>query len=306
MTISETPSKASSQEAPSAVPVTVLGLGNMGRALAGAFLSAGYATTLWNRTPGRGDDLVARGAVHAPSAADAVRASALTVVSLVDYDAAEAVLAPLAEAGAFEGGRVLVNLTSDTPERSRSAAEWAAEHGIAYLDGSVMVPTTVVGGPEALIFYSGDREAFERYEGTLRALGARATFLDEDPGLAAVYDLAMLDFFYTAMSGLIHAFALAGADGVKAAALAPHLDTISAILPPLAGAMAAHVDAGEYPGDLGNLAMETAGIDHILHMSRSRGLDVTVLEAVRAIAGRALEKGHGGDDWSRTVEEIRP
>ncbi|WUT85445.1 NAD(P)-binding domain-containing protein [Streptomyces melanogenes] len=285
--------------------VTVLGLGNMGRALAGALLAAGHPTTVWNRSAGRGDDLVARGAVLAASAEEAVRASALTVVCVVDYDAAEAILAPVAEAGSFEGGRVLVNLTSDTPERSRSAAKWAAEHGIAYLDGAVMVPTTVVGGPEALIFYSGDREAFERYEGTLRVLGGKATFLDEDAGLAAVYDLAMLDFFYTAMSGLVHAYALAGADGVGAARLAPYLDTISSILPPISAVMAGHVDAGAHPGDLGNLAMEVAGIDHILHMARTRGLDVTVLEAVRAIAGRAVGKGFGGDDWSRTVDEVR-
>ncbi len=31
--------------------VTVLGLGPMGRALAGAFLEAGLRTTVWNRTP---------------------------------------------------------------------------------------------------------------------------------------------------------------------------------------------------------------------------------------------------------------
>ncbi|MFI1173190.1 NAD(P)-dependent oxidoreductase [Streptomyces melanogenes] len=285
--------------------VTVLGLGNMGRALAGAFLAAGHPTTVWNRSAGRADELVARGAVLAASAEEAVRASALTVVCVVDYDVAEAVLAPVVEAGAFEGGRVLVNLTSDTPERSRSAAKWAAEHGIAYLDGSVMVPTTVVGGPEALIFYSGDREAYERYEGTLRALGAKATFLDEDAGLAAVYDLAMLDFFYTAMSGLVHAYALAGADGVGAGRLAPYLDTISSILPPISAVMAGHIDAGAHPGDLGNLAMEVAGIDHILHMARARGLDVTVLEAVRGIAGRSVEKGFGGDDWSRTIDEVR-
>ncbi|MFD9795033.1 NAD(P)-dependent oxidoreductase [Streptomyces sp. NPDC059070] len=285
--------------------MTVLGLGNMGRALAGAFLAAGHPATVWNRSAGRADELVARGAALAASAEEAVRASDLTVVSLVDYDAAEAVLGPLAEAGAFDGGRVLVNLTSDTPERSRTAAAWAAGHGISYLDGSVLVPTTVVGTPEALVLYSGDRAVFSAHEGVLGALGGRAVFLGEDPGTAAVYDLAMLDFFFTAMSGLIHAFALAGAEGVKAAELAPHLDTISSILPPLAGAMAGHVDAGEHPGVLGNLTMETANLDHILHLARARGLDVSVLEAVRAIAGRSLAKGHGGDDWSRTVDEVR-
>ncbi|MGW4356883.1 NAD(P)-binding domain-containing protein, partial [Nocardia sp. NPDC004582] len=40
-------------------PVTVLGLGAMGRALAGRFAHAGIPVTVWNRTPGRGADVVA-------------------------------------------------------------------------------------------------------------------------------------------------------------------------------------------------------------------------------------------------------
>ncbi|PRH77847.1 hypothetical protein C6N75_18085 [Streptomyces solincola] len=72
--------------------VTVLGLGPMGRALAGAFLAAGARTTVWNRTPGRDRELVERGAVGARSAAEAVAASPLTVVCVVDYDAADALL----------------------------------------------------------------------------------------------------------------------------------------------------------------------------------------------------------------------
>ncbi|MFH9676249.1 NAD(P)-binding domain-containing protein, partial [Streptomyces sp. NPDC017405] len=42
--------------------VTVLGLGPMGRSLAGAFLGAGLRTTVWNRTPGRDRELTERGA----------------------------------------------------------------------------------------------------------------------------------------------------------------------------------------------------------------------------------------------------
>lgn len=45
----------------SPAPVTVLGLGPMGQALAGAFLGKGHSTTVWNRTAARGDALVARG-----------------------------------------------------------------------------------------------------------------------------------------------------------------------------------------------------------------------------------------------------
>jgi glutamyl-tRNA reductase len=50
------------------VQVSVLGLGAMGSALAGALVKAGYATAVWNRTPEKADDLVAQGAQAAATA----------------------------------------------------------------------------------------------------------------------------------------------------------------------------------------------------------------------------------------------
>ncbi|MFI1394849.1 NAD(P)-dependent oxidoreductase [Streptomyces sp. NPDC020681] len=282
-------------------PVTVIGLGAMGQALAGAFLEAGHPTTVWNRSRSKGDSLVVRGAVRAETAEEAVRATELTVVCVVDYDASQAILAPLAEA--FEG-RVLVNLTSDTPERSREAAAWAAEHSIAHLDGAVMVPTPLIGSPEALLFYSGSQEAFDRHEPTLKALGGKAAFVGTDPGLAAIYDLSLLDFFYGSISGLVHAYALATGDGVKAADLAPYLSTIVQILPPIAEYTAANIDASSYPGTQANLGMMAAGVDHILHAARTRGLDVSQLESIKSVADRAVAKGHRDDDWASTYEVL--
>ncbi|MBT2524818.1 NAD(P)-dependent oxidoreductase [Streptomyces sp. ISL-99] len=286
----------------SLVPVAVLGLGAMGRALAGAFLDAGHPTTVWNRSEGKGEDLLARGAVLAPTAEAAVRSAELTVVCVVDYDASQAILEPLADALA---GRVLVNLTSDSPERARTAAAWADEHGIAYLDGAVMVPTPLVGGADALILFAGARPAFEKYETTLKALAGQAAYLGEDHARAAVYDLSMLDFFYASMSGLVHAFALAREDNVAATALAPYLDSITAILPAIASGMATAIDAGDYDGQQANLGMMTASVDHLLHMSRDRGLDTGQLEAIKAVADRAIAKGHGADDWASTIEVLK-
>ncbi|MFD0476016.1 NAD(P)-binding domain-containing protein [Nonomuraea thailandensis] len=44
-----------------ATPVTVIGLGSMGTALAGAFTRAGHPTTVWNRTAAKAAPLVAVG-----------------------------------------------------------------------------------------------------------------------------------------------------------------------------------------------------------------------------------------------------
>ncbi|PSK69655.1 dehydrogenase [Streptomyces sp. CS149] len=282
-------------------PVTVLGLGDMGRSLARAFLAAGHPTTVWNRSPGKGEDVVELGAVRAASADEAVRASGLVVVCLVDYDASDAVLEPLAEA--LEG-RVLVNLTSDTPARSRQTAAWAAKHSLSYLDGAIMVPVDVVGSAEALVFHSGDRAAYAAHEDTLKALGEPATYLGEDHGLAAAYDMAMLDFFYGAMGGLVHAFALARAEGIEPASLAPYLTTITGILPPIVEYTAEEAGSGAYPANGANLGMMAASVDHILHTAKGRGLDVSQLAGLKSLTDRAIAQGRGPGSWSSLVEVI--
>ncbi|WP_245721920.1 NAD(P)-binding domain-containing protein [Nocardia crassostreae] len=116
-------------------PVTVIGLGLMGRALAQAFLKAGHPTTVWNRTSGKAAELVAAGARFAPTAGDALAAGGLAVICVSDYDAMRDLL------GANEiglAGTTLVNLTSGSSAQAREAADWAEKRGARYLDGAIM------------------------------------------------------------------------------------------------------------------------------------------------------------------------
>lgn len=86
-------------------PVSVVGLGLMGTALARAFLKAGHPTTVWNRTAAKADALVAEGARLAPTIGDAL--GTVTILCLTDYSAVRALLGDAALAGT-----TLVNLTS--------------------------------------------------------------------------------------------------------------------------------------------------------------------------------------------------
>src|SRR5262245_13058785 len=132
--------------------VTVLGLGNMGRALARAFLAGGHPTTVWNRSPHKADELVAAGARRADSVLDAVSAGELVVVCVVAYPAVHAIVDQAASA---LRGRTLVNLTADSPDNARAMALWAGDRGIDYLDGSILTPTVTIGTPGAVLIYSG-------------------------------------------------------------------------------------------------------------------------------------------------------
>src|SRR5688500_9804724 len=112
--------------------ITVLGLGNLGRALAQTFLRAGPPVTVWNRSAAKASELVASGATAAPTAAEAVAAGELVVVAVLDHQAAQQVLR-----GVDVRGRALVNLTSGSPDEARELARWAADNGAEYLHGAV-------------------------------------------------------------------------------------------------------------------------------------------------------------------------
>ena len=205
-------------------PVTVVGLGAMGTALARAFLGAGHPTTVWNRTAKRADDLVAVGAVRAESVAAAAAASPVVVICVLDNALVRELLDPISDQLA---GHSVVNLTSSTPESARDTARWAVDHRIDYLDGAIMVPTPLIGGPEALLLYSGSLTVHDAQQSTLASLGGRAEFLGTDPGLASLYDLGMLDMLFAGMTSFLHASALVGADGVSARTFLPYADRSS-------------------------------------------------------------------------------
>jgi hypothetical protein len=133
----------------------------MGSALAGALLANGHRTTVWNRTAAKADALVAQGAVRAQTVAEAAGASPLVIACVIDYDAARAILD-----GAVDAlqSRAVVNLTADSPERARAIAAWADEHDIDYLDGAIMTPTETIGGPAAVVLYSGPQAVFDRHQ----------------------------------------------------------------------------------------------------------------------------------------------
>jgi 3-hydroxyisobutyrate dehydrogenase-like beta-hydroxyacid dehydrogenase len=131
-------------------------------------------------------------------------------------------MGPMGQALAADvlGGRTVVNLTADTPERARKAAAWAAEHGIDYLDGAIMTPTTTIGGPSAVVIYSGPEAVYQAHRATLAGLGGTGSYLGAEPGRAAAHDVALLDIFWTSMSGLVHGFALAATENVRPSELA--------------------------------------------------------------------------------------
>ncbi|TQM43308.1 NAD(P)-dependent oxidoreductase [Pseudonocardia cypriaca] len=289
-----------SDVASSPPPVSVLGLGSLGSALARALLTAGQPTTVWNRTAGRADDLVTIGASQAPTAAAAIAATEIVVIAVADEAAVRGVLG---SAAGELAGRVLVNLTSGTPEQARSLAEWATAQGAAYLDGAAMSGVRLVGRADALFLYSGSAEAFTAVEGTVSAFGS-AAHLGADAGIASLYDTALLGVNMSLLTGFYHALALVGSAGVDAREFAV---VATGYLPFALGLLADHARQtvqGQYPPDEGTLDVLASAVDHLVTTSARAGVRTDVPDGIRALVQRGIDEGHGEHGPASLVEVL--
>lgn len=281
--------------------VTVIGMGPMGQAMAAAYLDNGYEVTVWNRTPAKADELVERGARRAESVEAALTANELVVVSLIDYDAMDAILAR-APRPALDG-RTVVNLTSDTPDRARQGAAWLAERGAVQITGGVLVPPPGIGTPDAMSYYSGPKDAIEAHRATLEVLTG-IEYLGEDPGLAALYYQIGIGMFWTALTGYLHGQAVAEANGISAEDFLPHAVQM-VDLRYFLEFYAPRITAGNHEGDVERISMGVASMEHVLHTTQASGVDGSLPAAVLEIFRRGVTTGHGENSLTSLIGVLR-
>jgi 3-hydroxyisobutyrate dehydrogenase-like beta-hydroxyacid dehydrogenase len=281
--------------------VTVLGLGAMGQAMANAFLDSGHRVTAWNRTARKTDEATAKGAAGAATVGEALAASELVVLSLTDYDAMYAILEP-----ASDGlpGRVLINLSSGTPEQARGAATWAIDRGARFLTGGVRGPPSGIGMPESLTFYSGPKDLFEAHQNTLRVLSG-TDYRGTDPGLALLHYQLEEDLLWTTMIGYLHAVAVADANGISAQEFLPYATRTMSAVQELFAFYAPRIDAAEHPGDMDTLATGMASIDHVVRTTKDAGIDPTLPAALMEIFQRGIANGYADNSATSLIKILR-
>lgn len=281
-------------------PVTVIGLGLMGRALAGAFLKAGHPTTVWNRTTSKADQLVAEGAWLAPTVGDALKAGSLTIICVTDYQAMHELL------GASDGeldGKMLINLTSGDSAQAREAARWAGQRGAHYLDGAIMAIPTAIGTAEAVILHSGPQSDFEAHKSTLEALGT-VTYLGADHGLASLYDVAGLAMMWSVLNAWLQGTALLRTAGVDAATYAPFARQIAAVVAEWLPGYAEQIDGGSFPAEVSALETDARAMTHLIEESEAVGVNAELPKLIKAMADRSIAAGHGGEQYPVLIEEF--
>jgi 3-hydroxyisobutyrate dehydrogenase-like beta-hydroxyacid dehydrogenase len=284
--------------------ITVLGLGSMGQTLARLYLDKGYEVTVWNRTAGKADALAARGAVAARSAAEAVRASPVAVMCVYDYRAADAILAREGVAAALDG-RLLVQLTTGSPQDARDAEAWAHRQGASYLEGAIQAAPDQMGRPDTPILVSGAEAVFRSAEPLLRVLGGGIVYLGGKASAAAAMDLATLSTIYGTLLGFLHGARVAEHEGFD---VAEYGRIVAGIMPTFAGFLQHEggvIQSGDFAISQSPMRISIEATQRILQTAQQAGINSEFPAFAAGLFRRADAAGLGGEEVAALIKLLR-
>jgi 2-hydroxy-3-oxopropionate reductase len=149
-----------------------IGLGIMGKPMAGHLLKAGYAMTVWNRTASKAAELIKAGAREGASPKDVAAQSDITIIMVADTPDVRHVV--LDQNGVLEGARrggVVVDMSTISPAATREIAEALAARGVEMLDAPVSGGEKGAIEAALSIMVGGTPEAFERVLPVFQKMG---------------------------------------------------------------------------------------------------------------------------------------
>jgi 3-hydroxyisobutyrate dehydrogenase-like beta-hydroxyacid dehydrogenase len=289
--------------------ITVLGMGRMGHAIAERLLEGGHEVTVWNRSPGKADDLAGKGATDRSGqpASGAVDRAEVVITSLSDDAAVRAVVVDGGVAKALTrttSGRtttILVDMSTVSPKTTRQLAHAVGEQG--FVASPILATPAGVASGEALYLIAGPAEPRRALTPVFGALSGTRAELGEDPGTALVVKLLANALLLSGIAMLGEVVATARAAGLDDDFLRQFLGSS----PLVAQALRNRLDnmiSGRHTGwfttALGakdaRLAEDVA-LDH--------GLRPPLIAAVKQRYEEAAAEGWADDDPTAVIELMR-
>lgn len=152
-----------------------IGLGIMGKPMAGHLIDAGYVLVVHNRNRDAVDELVGRGATEAHSGKEVAEQSDIVLTMLPDSPDVESVA--LGEGGIIEGaheGLIFVDMSTIAPSVTTQVGEVLAQKGVQSLDAPVSGGDIGAQNATLSIMVGGDADTFNTVKPLFDIMGQSA------------------------------------------------------------------------------------------------------------------------------------
>ncbi len=282
--------------------VGVIGLGQMGQPIARTLLRAGWTVVAWDLVPSAAESLAGSGAIIATDPADVARQVPIVITSLPGGQAVRAVA--IGERSlSREGGRarLIVDLSTTTPDAARSLAAELAPLGMAFLDAPLSGGTSAAAAGTLTIMVGGEAGDLERARPVLESLG-RVIVHCGPHGAGQIAKACNQLIVMTALGAVAEALVLARSAGLDPARVREALMGGYAAGPILEIQGDRMLRRDFVPG--GKAAYNRKDISTIREIADDEGLDLPVFEAAAQQMLRLIDGGGGELDNAAVITVV--
>ena len=197
-----------------AMKVGFIGLGHMGAGMATNLLTAGHQVTVYNRTPAKADELIAKGAIAAASIADACRGDAVVTMLANDEAVENVVLGRGGVAASLSPGALHVSSSTISVGLSQRLTEEHAGKGQRFVAAPVFGRPDLAAAGQLFVVAAGESAAVEAASPLLDAIGQRTFVLSDTPKAANLVKLSGNFLGAAVIESLGEALTLIGKAGI--------------------------------------------------------------------------------------------
>ena len=281
--------------------VSVIGLGAMGAGIARTLLDAGCQVSVWNRSRGKVDELVSRGATACDSPLDAIEANTHVIVCLTDYAAWQAIMEANGLSDCF-AGTCLIQLTTGTIETVQDHAAFIEQHGGRLADGAVMCYPSDLGTKTGSLLMAGRADVLEECDPILRMLAANWTNLGEDIKKPTILSRALMVDVGLSLIGIVNGVAIAQAGGISLDVFMEHTRNVGSIIPAEKIRLIEAVRDGNTEETQATINAWGEGQKAVRAIAQSLGTNLVFQDAVRLVFEEAEKRGLGKKDLAALAE----
>ena len=280
--------------------VLLIGLGNMGTALAGTLLDAGYETWVWNRTKEKAGTLLEEGARWSKEVWAAVGCVDHVVMCLSNYVNCVGLLSTCSDLE----NKTLIQLSTGTASDARSFENLVKQKRGRYLDGAILAYPSNIGDPRCSLLVAGNSLAWKDSESLILTLGGKSQFLGEEVGAPSHLDHALIAPSLIMQMAVIQGMHMAKRAGLD---LEFYSKMISGLPASLKADQERHTRAiidGDFSQVQASIRTWKEALDRILEEDKGLNFNAEVLSGIAEVLRDAQDHGVGEEDLAALIKTM--
>jgi len=274
-----------------------IGLGKMGKPMSESLIKAGQGVIVYNRTKSKEAPLKQDGAATATSPKELVEKAAIIFLMISDDNAVEDVFhGKDGILAADVKDKIIVNMSTVSPDISRKMAAALQEKGGHYLDAPVSGSVKQANEASLVIIAGGEKDIYERVKPLLETIGKKAILVG-DTGAGNITKLAVNTFLGVVTQGLAEVINFSRSKDIKTEDLMEILNN-SALGSPFVKIKGDAAMAEDY-----NAAFTLSHLTKDLRLAQEAGLDAPLGNAAYQTFSNA-EADLGDEDVIAIIKKL--